>query len=396
MLEKHNMKFFDKNIKKRNKRKIGIVMAIFFCLILMLEVSLRIKHKLSQVDSKSIIVQQIREQTKTLVMRYSSVPNEYKPYLLWRTVPGKVTEFYKINSRGLRGHEFSKHKESGVYRIVMVGGSAAWGWGASSNETTIEGYLERYLNDIQNVKQIEVLNFAQSGYTSSQEIILWREILEYDPDLIIHYTGFNDIYIGFLGLSPGWNYPEIQEGVLSEDMFSVFFKAFRLKLKAILNATQGFMESFRLYSSIEYRLKLIFESKNKTRVAFSNSSDIADIFSENMYFSTKVAESYDASILIFLQPVLLIDKKPLTDWENALLTDYESSYPGRSSYYLSTYDLMVQKLKERGVIFVDGSSVFGGVNANIYLDTVHYFDQGNELIAKKIGDIIVSNGFLLK
>ena len=51
-----------------------------------------------------------------------------------------------INEYGFRGSEIQKEKPSDVYRIFVVGGSTAFGSGATSDETTIPGYLQEIIN----------------------------------------------------------------------------------------------------------------------------------------------------------------------------------------------------------------------------------------------------------
>ena len=39
-----------------------------------------------------------------------------------------------------------KNLNNNIKKVFLIGGSAAWGFGASSNSTTIAGYLEKQLN----------------------------------------------------------------------------------------------------------------------------------------------------------------------------------------------------------------------------------------------------------
>jgi len=49
-----------------------------------------------------------------------------------------------INSLGFRGDEFSKIKPDRTYRIFMVGSSPMFGYGATSDETTIPGFMQNF------------------------------------------------------------------------------------------------------------------------------------------------------------------------------------------------------------------------------------------------------------
>ena len=99
------------------------------------------------------------------VSRFDFLDPEYHSYIKWTDTWKKPMFYYyptgirmhninnplpkvKSNSFGFRCDEFEKilQLENSVKKIILVGGSAAWGFGASSNENTIAGCLERKLN----------------------------------------------------------------------------------------------------------------------------------------------------------------------------------------------------------------------------------------------------------
>ena len=61
-------------------------------------------------------------------------------------IPNQSTDSITINGLGFRGAEFFTIKPPDTYRIFMVGGSTMFGAGATSDETTIPGYLQQLLN----------------------------------------------------------------------------------------------------------------------------------------------------------------------------------------------------------------------------------------------------------
>ena len=101
---------------------------------------------------------------------------------------------YTFNSLGFRGAEFSEVKPPNTYRIFMVGGSTMFGDGASSDETTIPGILQKLFDLDNSVQKIEVINAGIQGANSSTELSLITEkLLWYEPDLVIVYDGLNDL-----------------------------------------------------------------------------------------------------------------------------------------------------------------------------------------------------------
>ena len=68
------------------------------------------------------------------------------------------TDTISINSLGFRGDEFSKIKPDRTYRIFMVGSSPMFGYGATSDETTIPGFMQKFLNRTDFGFDVEVIN----------------------------------------------------------------------------------------------------------------------------------------------------------------------------------------------------------------------------------------------
>jgi len=99
-----------------------------------------------------------------------------------------------LNSLGFRGAEFSEIKPPDTYRIFMVGGSTMFGAGATSDETTIPGILQKIFDSDSYVQKIEVINAGMNGGNSSTELnLIVEKLLWHKPDLIIIYDGLNDL-----------------------------------------------------------------------------------------------------------------------------------------------------------------------------------------------------------
>ena len=73
-------------------------------------------------------------------------------------IPNQQSQSITINSQGFRGDEFFSNKPDSVYRIFMIGGSTIFGYGATSDQTTIPGYVQQFFeNNYENIT-IEVIN----------------------------------------------------------------------------------------------------------------------------------------------------------------------------------------------------------------------------------------------
>jgi lysophospholipase L1-like esterase len=112
-------------------------------------------------------------------------------------IPNQSTDSITINGLGFRGAEFSEIKQSNTYRIFMIGGSTMFGAGATSDETTIPGYLQQLLNEKEFGFDIEVINSGIQGADNNKESkLIEQKLVRFSPDLIIIYDGMNDLRAG--------------------------------------------------------------------------------------------------------------------------------------------------------------------------------------------------------
>ena len=104
------------------------------------------------------------------------------------------TDMININSFGFRGDEFAKIKPDKTYRIFVVGASPVFGYGATSDETTISGYMGKFLDGKDFGFDIEVINSGLQAADSNKELkLVERKLITFSPDLIIIYDGWDDL-----------------------------------------------------------------------------------------------------------------------------------------------------------------------------------------------------------
>ena len=109
-------------------------------------------------------------------------------------IPNQSTNSITINSLGFRGTEFSVIKLPDTYRIFMVGGSTMFGAGATSDETTIPGYVQQFLNENNPKFDVDVINAGIQGADSNTELkLIEQKLIKFSPDLTIIYDGWNDL-----------------------------------------------------------------------------------------------------------------------------------------------------------------------------------------------------------
>jgi hypothetical protein len=127
------------------------------------------------------------------VIGNSGIGASWYPYVYWRTAPYSG-ECVNIDNDGIRRTWTAPQAGNAGrrLRIFMFGGSTLWGW-QIADDYTIPSLLARDLAS-KGIGNIEVTNFGQLGYVSSQEMIaLLLELRSGNiPDLVIFYDGIND------------------------------------------------------------------------------------------------------------------------------------------------------------------------------------------------------------
>ena len=180
---------------------------LFICLIFLVVISGEVIFRLARYIDHLLFSE--------YVSRRDFIDEKYHPYVDWVEDWNKPNFFYlpiglrlfnienpiigrvKNNSLGFRAAEFSPPSDD-VLRILLIGGSTAWGSGASSNEQTISANLEKIINDDRRLlgkkKCAECINLAQMRGTQTQDllsIMLYADRLK--PDIVVSLTGWNEL-----------------------------------------------------------------------------------------------------------------------------------------------------------------------------------------------------------
>lgn len=122
-----------------------------------------------------------------------------KPYYLFKPNENYVWNGtpVSINSRGFRTEEVQIPKPDGVFRILNLGDSIAFGWEVNQ-EVTYGKQLETLLNLRNDGVNYEVINAGIPAWNlEAERNFLLQEGFDYQPDLVIlDVTVVNDIYGG--------------------------------------------------------------------------------------------------------------------------------------------------------------------------------------------------------
>lgn len=86
---------------------------------------------------------------------------------------------------------FAKEKPPNTYRIFCLGGSTTYGR-PYNDKTSFPGWLRELLPVAERSKKWEVINAGGVSYASYRVTQLMEELIDYQPDLFIIYTGHNE------------------------------------------------------------------------------------------------------------------------------------------------------------------------------------------------------------
>ncbi|HEX6202208.1 MAG TPA: tetratricopeptide repeat protein, partial [Thermoanaerobaculia bacterium] len=87
--------------------------------------------------------------------------------------------------------QFLADKPAGGYRVFTLGGSTTYG-SPYDDHVSFARWLERYLAAADPSRRWEVVNAGAQSYASYRVALLMRELVRYQPDLFVVYSGHNE------------------------------------------------------------------------------------------------------------------------------------------------------------------------------------------------------------
>lgn len=291
------------------------------------------------------------------------IPLHPAPFLGSVPAPVKKDDL-RINSQHFRAsEEVVMPKPEKRFRIFITGGSTALGAGAPDQERTIGGYLERLLESRFSAGRdlvFEVFTAACTAWASTHERIVTENLIsEQQPDMVISFSGNNDVHWG-------WNKKNIM-------WFRTYAENHFRKIITAAHEAAG-------HAPPEDCLADLSEVPSPDTVA--------RLLLKNVYLMTRVLADAGAVHVFVLQPTMAVTKKKLSGREEKW---FENWHPVQAAYFIRCYEMMGKVLSEGEIpgseyYFFDLSGLFDGCSEKdeIFLDAYHFGDRGYDLIASEI------------
>ena len=289
----------------------------------------------------------------------------------WHTdmIPNQYLETITINSDGFRGNEITKDNSTDKIKIFVVGGSTVFGWASSLDDTTIPGYLQKNFDQKSNYN-VEIINAGIPNAWSFTELNLIKEkILQFNPDIIIIYDGWNDVGKSTISWLNYFNINESEQKKPSINDNHI--------IKKIL-------ANFKTTTLLRDGNELVTEKLNKnshTRAHQEYEKELVNAWSNNLKTICELGEMNNFDTIIILQPLVGTGERELNEHdERWFKTDNHKET--LNSYHL--YEKALESLEQNCTATFNYLDVFDDYDYPVYYDVGHTVDKGNEIIAEKI------------
>ena len=304
----------------------------------------------------------------------------WEPYVYWRRPP-YTGKYINVDADGFRRTWMPEHPTT--MTIFMFGGSTMWGTGAR-DDFTIPSLVAKQLST--RGISARVVNFGESGYVSTQELIALERALQQGarPDAVVFYDGVNDPFpamqMGVAGIPQNEFNRRREFNILDPTRRAdLLAEVFTGPLSPRQTAT------YRLASALIRRVGLGKAAGQSSAGAASSLSpsvvaDVVRIYRANVRSVEALATAYGFQAAFYLQPAVF-SKQRLTDYERARLNEVAADVPA----YLRVYDA----IRSDGDLstdprFHDLSDIFGSDGRPYFIDAWHLSEDGNAVIAGRM------------
>lgn len=318
---------------------------------------------------------------RTLLRDLYLMEKRYLPFLGWLGAPNTQLATIETNGQGFRDRTIEPRNE-GEYRILITGGSFAWGLGASCNAMTVAGQLETMLNKREQRRRYRVMNGAFMNWSTRQEFVVVTELFDtFDPDLVISLSGYNDL----VALSKGIEIDALPEArMLANAVIDHLQPIGTLKALKKLAGTLGIWRIVVLLRESTAAVALPkqlykYDTQSGTlRVerAAQRYLSIADYLARN-----------NRHYLIALEPEIYSSKKPLTVEEFDLKSHFmelDRDLLPTLTRYRRELSVRLTDLAGNRFQYLDLASVFDGEAEPVFIDYNHVCDLGYAVTAEAL------------
>jgi len=312
-----------------------------------------------------------------------------KPLLPFRTFG---FELYKnidgvkyISSRW--GELYPIRKPNGSFRIVVFGGSSSENLPAFRKARIhYPLVLQSILRKALNTDAIEVINVANSGYSTAHSLILFElDVLSWKPDLVIISHNINDLLAAY--------WPDFAFDY-SNKYSSKFYHM--PDLESICTTSNMLFQHSQFYWYVREKLNVGVSNESieiKRRHYDTKSLQLPlEVFKRNLRSFVAIAKENGIRVLLGNQPL-----QPSEEYfiRHVAYKPYNSivTYPLHDEFvqhHRAFNNAIKQVAEETQVLFIDNDSALGG-KKDYFIDYVHYTPEGVTKLANNYANFLLKN-----
>lgn len=271
-----------------------------------------------------------------------------------------------INSHGFRGPEIEKDKPDDIYRIMVLGGSTAFGIGSTADQNTISGYLQKKFDEAK-IPNVEVINTSIGGTISFEEkYYALNYLMDFEPNFFIIYDGANDVRYRIIDQESLIDNKEKEEGFKFGNY--PFYRT-PFVINKLTNPN---------YYSTDAPQNEIVSNNIKEKVV--------DRYIENWKDFCVKQNQNQIKTMIFLQPMVGTSNRTVSSDVAKFLFKLDAQ---SELDMLEDIASSLNELKEVCTDAIDIRNSFDGINKPVFYDQLHMSDFGNKIIANVIFENIV-------
>jgi lysophospholipase L1-like esterase len=316
----------------------------------------------------------------------AQLQERWQPYVYFRQKPFRG-ETITIDNDGVRSTWQSSRQpgdrgERGLVKILTLGGSSLWGWGARDDQT-IPSLLARSLHA--KGWRVELKNLAEVGYVSTQDVIALTKELQagYRPDIVLFYDGVNDTASALLEGEPGVTTNEINRRHEFNLLQSPARMAAGLTVKLVKDSG-----SYRFAQMVRRRLGGASESAQVASGTFKVPDvpeGVVEHFEANVTLVQSLAKSFGFRPLFFWQPTVFT-KRALVPVEREEAQKFAWAEP----FMNHVYDCMKSSSRLKSdAEFRDLSAIFDDTEGLVFIDYCHTTEAANARIASAMTERVL-------
>lgn len=321
-----------------------------------------------------------------------------------------TSEQIYVNSHGFRSEEISVKKGVNTYRIAVLGGSTVLNREVSYEKNAVR-ILEKMLQARYKNKKIEVINGGKDWYTSEHSAIQYLfDIKDFKPDMVIMWHGVNDLYTsctpsdtqyGDFKRDYSHSFGAVAQIVLTyfrpQPIVQIKLISFDLLVKFLRDNFYSDITTYMKQNAFEKYVKSYMSNEN---TVFVREFPSIDVYRRNLITIAQQVKNDGVVFIVGNQPSLYKKKMTVEEMKALifpkLVCIQQEKYYSRDSLQngMKQINSVTESVaREQNIPFINLDSKVPKT-LEYFLDSVHYTEKGNMLIAEELFTFITKSNFI--